>query len=301
MYKGFGLDLIEQYKVNQKGGSRRRVGNSLDMLGQSETYKTSVMGSGEHRECSGADDLHELYVKVTNTEKEVQINLIQAKKLMKRRKKQKFGDFSQQDDKVTRIFTRSSELLEEGKNIISERLDLLRINAEPRLRKLVCNIRNHLAGRLGLATQALQKQKEMFKGIKNDEGEVECGSEFGFINENSLGDSGSLIYSELGSSLIMSEIDDSENLQHIFGKIDTLGKVLKEMHAQVATQGSLIDRIDHNLGFTLESAKRTNKDLLTSRDSLHSSLGSKLVRILIALNLILFFLLVLRHSLRWTS
>ena len=103
--------------------------------------------------------------------------------------------------------------------------------------------------------------------------------------------------SEGREDMIMLDIssqDNSEDMKNLLGKISKLTKMLTSMSEVVVTHGAMVDRIDYNMEMALVNVERGNKELFQAKEKMEKGCVARLIRGLFLLNVVLFFLVILK-------
>jgi len=306
-FNGFGFDMLNEYKIYQayRNDSTTNASSNFHL---SSKYKSNAKSSGKltnssdnRQSCSHTTetclDVFKLVLKNLLDTKDTTSTI---KKLLQKRKKHTFGSSDQLDNKIEALLSKCRNIMTDTETQISEALNLHSINAGPRLKALVFNMRCSLGGKISQTAKELREIERMYVKCRNIsiEETQDDKSEFNFISKYSTNEKTQVLYDDTGNSLIMSEIEEAEassELRAIFRNIDSLGKLLQDMSAIAVTQGTLIDRIDINLVNTLETAQKANQELMVTRTMMKNDFTSKCTKWLIILNILVFVLLLIKH------
>lgn len=308
-FNGFGQNMMKEYKIflayrqdsSETSGTNFHISTKYKSNARSISKLTN--SSDNRQSCShSTETCLDVYKMILKNLKEGRENMSEVKRLILKRKKHTFGSSDQLDNKIETLMSKCRNLMSDTETHISEALNLHSINSSQRLKTLIANMKCSLSGKISQSAKELREIERVYAKLKNltvtDDNNDK--SEFDFINKLSTNENTQVLYDDLGNSLIMSEIEESEasaELRSIFRNIDSMSKLLKDMSVLAVTQGTLIDRIDINIGNTLETAQRTNIELLASKEMLKNDLTSKCTKWLILLNILVFVLLLIKHML----
>ncbi len=90
--------------------------------------------------------------------------------------------------------------------------------------------------------------------------------------------------------------DRDQEIQHIARSIEELAEVFKELNVLVVDQGTLLDRIDHNVDMTLDTVKEGVKHLESAEKSQKSARPMWCIAALMALIIIMIVIIAVRKA-----
>ena len=112
-------------------------------------------------------------------------------------------------------------------------------------------------------------------------------SSFDFIIENN---ESSTIYGKNGERITMKEInigEERDELEGISDSLTGLTSMLSEMSEKVLAQGEMVDRIDVNTKYALDTVVESNKVLIESKEIMENGCATRLQKWLMMFNLLL--------------
>ena len=193
--------------------------------------------------------------------------------------------------KIEKLLRECNRLLSESQTEIREKITCQNFT----LQKIVEAAKGHCSVLISRAAIDIRRGEESLantlKSIKSSS------SPFDILTDPNETSSTKLFDDEGGEVLVL-EIESSKlvrpELKALKGA-SQLTKLLEEMSVMCVAQGSIIDRIDEGISRAHQHAKEAEKQLLSAKKELESGFSSKLLRILIVLNVLFFSLLVLKN------
>ena len=235
---------------------------------------------------------HDIYALVRSFD----VHIERVKGLVNKRMKIAFESSKSKDKEIENVLDECYQIIKVLNSSLNSISD---INDQSLSLKLISNIKNYFQSLLKQKVKKLKKQEQKFftkiKGLSKDS----HASSFDFINQNYIDESNRVIYNEQGERLVLENLENeeqNEDLIKMISTIDNLTKILTHMSEVVVEQGALIDRIDVNIASTQERVKRGNQELAIAKEELEKGCAARILKILIAANLVMFIILMAKFS-----
>lgn len=231
------------------------------------------------------------YLKVKANMVSIDTMLTSAKRLEKVLLAPNFDSSERAGVKIEKLFRECNRLLSESQTETREKITCQNFT----LQKIVEATKGHCSVLISRAAIGIRRGEDSLantlKSIKSSS------SPFDILTDPNETSSTKLFDDEGGEVLVL-EIESSKlvrpELKALKGA-SQLTKLLEEMSVMCVAQGSIIDRIDEGISRAHLHAKEAEKQLLSAKKELESGFSSKLLRILIVLNVLFFSLLVLKN------
>lgn len=162
------------------------------------------------------------------------------------------------------------------------------------------NMRQHLAGQLQLQWQHF---KRLQKGYLTEIARRESSHTF-----NELETATSLLPDQAGGfsdaqllevgNMEASAASRSQEICRIASSVSDLNTIFKELAGLVIDQGSILDRIDYNIEEVAKISQDANVQLRIAEKSMEKNNGMRCILILVAINVVLLVMLVMKNRLR---
>lgn len=153
---------------------------------------------------------------------------------------------------------------------------------------------NALQQALRRMSAELAREEETFLALKK---KWEAGaSAFDLLNDPPTPNGGRA--SEAQSQLTQEELsaENAQQLRSIVDRTSRISNMVGYVGGLAFEQGEVTDRIDHNLHVASTMTQKANKELVKARERLEKGWAARLIRLLIAANVVLFLLLLLKLS-----
>lgn len=163
------------------------------------------------------------------------------------------------------------------------------------------NMHSSLKLKVQTAAKSLRKeQKKHYQRLNEFGADEETGHKFDDDNQvpEYLREKAPAQEGETGMAAQVHRDTQSEEIKNIVEGIKALTTILGQMNDIVIEQGTIVDRIDYNLEVASKHVKKGNKQLTEAKEIAENGFGSKCLKYLVIINLVLLFFVILKYSLR---
>eukprot|EP00929_Paragymnodinium_shiwhaense_P035403 TRINITY_DN19109_c0_g1_i1.p1 TRINITY_DN19109_c0_g1~~TRINITY_DN19109_c0_g1_i1.p1 ORF type:complete len:308 (+),score=66.75 TRINITY_DN19109_c0_g1_i1:162-1085(+) len=229
--------------------------------------------------------------------KQIKERLAQLAKAQHRRLLKVFDDAGDGDKEVMGLFQQISQLIKKCEQCIHQVKTLGGASCSHSDKEFRLNVQRGLATTLQELSQEFRtSQKEYLSKIKQRQGgdlwDAPTGDSSGSTARPEVGFSdGQLLELE---SMETNASQRSGEITQIAASISDLHTVFKELAVLVIDQGSILDRIDYNIEQVVHTSQDANVQLQKAEKSSKSNRAMKCIFVLVAINVVLLLILILK-------